>query len=403
MKKALILALSLASAITAAAVPADTPTGQERWEAAIDTVETDGYYNIRLNPELIGLSGGNGFEDVRILDGDGAEVPYMVRESAPEQHVSRMEMYPLLKNTGSDSTNVLVVDNAVRERIGRFYVVMRAAEVDKYVSVRGSDDLGQWYVVRQRTTLNIERGTDGNEVAVLDIPEGDYRYYEITIINSQGSPLSVVGVGKVGSRSIYGQYLPVETDDIAVSEDSLRQTVIAFPALHAPYLIDRLEIVVVANKSLYHRNAELITGRHARYLTLSSKGSNIFQLDGFPMDSTTRIVIGNGNNPPLAIAEVRTWTLARYLCARLEAGKRYTLMTGVEGCGNYDLEYFRDELNEELPVVGIGLPVRENIVAAHVPGPRFFERPWFLWAVMGLVGAILVGACLQALRAARKR
>ncbi len=394
MKKTCILALMLIAALGV--------TAQERWTAAIDTVEADNYYHIRLNPQLIGLSGRNDFEDVRILDEQGNEVPYMVRQTEPIQQVNRMEMYPLQTNTGNDSVNILVVDNAKQERIGRFYLVMRAADVDKYVSVRGGDQPGPWYVVRQRVPLFSQQGTDGHEVAVLDIPEGNYRYYEITLTNAQGSPLSITGVGKVDSHSIYGQYLPIETDGITARQDSLRRTMVTFPALHNPYLIDRLEIVV-ADNSLYHRDAMLSTGKRSLSLTLSSKEGCVFQTDAFPVDSTTRIIISNGDNPPLRVETVRMWTLARYLCARLEAGKHYTLVTGAEGRSHYDLEYFRDELNGELPVINTVLPVREKAILSSTPKVRFFERAGFLWTVMVLAGAVLVGACLQALRVARKR
>ncbi len=394
MKKAFVLILTLTATLVA--------TAQERWKAAVDTVGTEGYYNICLDPQIIGLSGGNDFGDVRILDEQGVEVPYMVRQAVPVQQVSSMEMYPLLKNEGRDSLNVIVVDNAARERIERFYIVMRAADVGKHVSVRGGDRPGQWYVVRQRAPLHSQRGTDGSEIAAVDIPGGDYRYYEITLTNSQGSPLSVTGVGKVDSRSIYGQYIPVESGGIAVREDSLRRTVVTFPVLRGPYRIDRLEIGV-AGSGLYRRDARLITGGRNLSMTISSKESNIFQTVGFPVDSTTRIVISNGDNPPLTVATVRMWTLARYLCARLESGKHYTLVTGAEGRSLYDLEYFRDELDRELPIVNTEAPVREEITPAPAPAVRFFERPGFLWTVMALAGVILVGACLQAMRAARKR
>ncbi len=393
MKKIFTLTLALAAALGAAA--------QERWKAAIDTVGADGYYNIRLNARIIALSGENDFNDVRILDEKGNEVPYVVRDAPPERQTSRMEMYPLLKNAGSDSLNVLVVDNAARERIERFYIVMRAADVKKYVSVRGGDQPGQWYVVRQRMPLDSQREPGGSEVAVVEIPAGDYRYYEITVSNAQGSPLSVTGVGKMSSLTVYVLYLPVETGGLVIREDSLRRTVVA-PDAPGPYRIDRLELAIPDN-GLYRRDAMLTTGKRTLSLTLSSKEGNIFLMHGFPVDSTTRIVIDNGNNPPLTVEKVRMWTLARYLCAPLEAGKHYTLTTGNEGQSHYDLEYFRDELDGELRTVDTTLPVREDTIPAPAPKVRFFERPGFLWTVMALAGAILVGACLQALRVARRR
>lgn len=399
MKKAFLLTLTLIATLGVAA--------QEQWKATIDTVGADGYYNIRLTPQLIGLSGGDNFDDIRILDDKGSEVPYMVRQTVPLQQVSHMKMYPLLQNTANDSLNILLVDNAAQERIGRFYIVMRAADVDKFTSVRGGDQPGQWYVVRQRTPLYAQQGTDGNEVAILDIPEGNYRYYEIALTNAQGSPLSVTGVGKVDTHSIYGQYQPIETGNIAAVQDSLRRTVITFSTLHSPYRIDRLEITVAGN-ALYHRDAMLTTsgitsGQRSLSLTLSSKAGNIFQADDFPVDSTTRILISNGDNPPLTVDAVHMWTLTRFLCLRLEAGKHYTLMTGAQGRSHYDLEYFRNELNGELPVINTAPPVREDAIATPAPKVRFFEQPAFLWAMMVLAGTVLVIASLQALRVARKQ
>ena len=289
IKKALLIAPILTFNLIA--------TGQSRWCAPIDTVARSGYYNIRLSAQWAGLSKQDCFEDLRILDENGEEVPYLVRETPSVDEASRLEY-----------------------------------------------------------------------------------------------------------QTIYSRYDPIAPGRISVRVDSLRRTRITFPGLARRYGIDLIQ-VHAAPGTLFRRDARLETGPRTLALVLSSKSENAFFADRFPVDSMSVLTIFNGGNPPLGIDSVRLWSLPRYLCARLEAGRRYTLTAGAERRSCYDLEYFRDELTggSPLPVVHAAPPVREEFPRPPSPRVRFFERPGFLWAVMALAGVILIGVCLQALRTVRKR
>ncbi len=134
MKKAILAAAALLICLGGNDICAQE---QPRWSARIDTVGVSGYYNINLSPMLVGLSHRSGFEDMRILDDTGGEVPYIVRRTNPVREVERMKMYTLLHNAGKDSVNVLIVDNTARERIDCFYIVMREADVEMTAYVHG--------------------------------------------------------------------------------------------------------------------------------------------------------------------------------------------------------------------------------------------------------------------------
>lgn len=92
---------------------------------------------------------------------------------SPVQEVSRFESYSLKQNIEKDSLNIVVIDNTKLDDISRFYIFIRSADVNKYASVRGSNDLSQWYIVKQKTHIyNLEHKADNNEDALLlDIPK----------------------------------------------------------------------------------------------------------------------------------------------------------------------------------------------------------------------------------------
>lgn len=376
-------------------------------KASVQTVDSSGYYNIELNQRIVSFSSDPGLKDLKITDENNKEVPYFSRPAGPIREVSRFESYRFSENTVNDSLNYILVDNDRTENISRFYILISGADVDKYASIRGSNDQKNWYIVKQKTKLSgYPSGNDANETLIIDFPQGNYRYYEIILSNNQKSPLKILNIGKIRNSSIYGQFRSVDPGRFSQKDSTDKKTYLSFPALSDPMRINKIELIV-KYKADYFRHAELTTPDAGQYVTfdLSSKGENVFFTNRFVMRPGSMIVIENYNNPPLIIDSVKLYGLKRFLCAYLEKGHNYSIRVGKKDNTpvNYDIEYFQNDIPDDLPIIATGDP--EPVPDDTLPGREtlLIEKPWFLWSVIIAVGLFLVIVCVKMIRELKKR
>lgn len=383
--------------------------GQSLWRADTKPVEEKGYYNIELDQHIIAKSVASDLSDLRIYNSKNKEISYFLRAVSPVQEVSRFESYSLKQNIEKDSLNILIVDNTKLDDISRFYIFIRSADVNKYASVRGSNDLSQWYIVKQKTHIyNLEHKADNNEDALLlDIPQGNYKYYEITIENDQNSPLKILRVGNYASSNIYGQFSEINLGRFVAKDSINKKTYISFPDLQDTYKINRLEISVQSDAHyLRHVLLSDTINKKSLKFDLSSKTDNSFIVDYFPLGKHTFIAIENNNNLPLDIVSIKVYGLNRYLCAYLEKGEKYYLEVGMryKSSPDYDIDHFKNDIPVDLPIVKT-----ENLSQINMPvavperQPSLIEKPLFLWAVIILIGLFLTFVCYKTIKEMKKK
>lgn len=379
---------------------------QSVWTEEIQPVEVSGYYNIQLGQGIIAKSLDGDLSDLKILDSKNNEVPYFLRSVNPIREISRFEDYNLKQNQVKDSLNVVIIDNQEKEDINRFYIIVRKADVSKYASLRGSNDLKQWYIVRQKTSVS--GFGDADEVLILDFPKGNYRYYEITLENNQNSPLEVLKVGKIKNSSIYAQFTELQLGYF-LQKDSIsdKKTYITFPDSQDTYRISKLE-VGVNNKAYFFRHAVMSDSISQSRVTfdLSSKGNNTFFINSFLFSRNTSIAIENHNNPPLKVDFVKAYGLNRYVCAYLEEGQSYIVRVGQKDKTppKYDIEYFQNDIPADLPVIKTNN--LQSIVVKNTEQVRelsWIEKPVFLWGVIVIIGLFLLFICVKMIREMKKK
>ncbi len=384
--------------------------GQSLWKADIQPIEKKGYYNIEIDQRIIAKSAISDLSDLRIYNSKNKEIPYFLRAVSPIHEVNRFESYSLTQNIEKDSLNIIVVDNTKQENISNFYIFIRRAEVNKYASVRGSNDLLQWYIVKQKTHIySLGNKQDNNEdTLLLDFPQGNYKYYEVTIQNDQKSPLKILRVGNYERSDVYGQFSEINFGRFVVKDSINKKTYISFPDLQDTYRINRLEIFVQSDAH-YLRHvllSDTINKRKFKF-DLSSKTDNTFILDCFPLGKQTFIAIENNNNLLLNIASIKVYGLNRYLCAYLEKDEKYYLQVGLRynSSPNYDIDHFRNDIPVDLPIVKTDNLSQINIAIAAPADrqPSLIEKPLFLWAVIILIGILLTFVCYKAIKEMKKK
>lgn len=393
MKKSLILSLALILSVSVFAFNIRT--------AEIGIADSSGYYNIELDP-LLSAAAETDYSDLRILktsDNEKKEVPYFVRSETPVREIRSLECYELKENIAKDSLNQIIVYNPEKENIGHFYIELQKAEVRLKMSIRGSNDMKQWYIVKQQTDISNSVNMSGNEASLIfDFPKGNYRYYEITLINNQNSPLEVFRVGKINNSYIYGQYKEIHTGGFIQKETEDNVTVISFPGLDEMFRINKIEFSVNTAQSYMRDLLICNTGNTNRvWLKISSRKNNTFLLNNFPLGGTTSVSIENNDNPPLKITSVRAYALKRYLCAYLEKGETYSIEIDNSRYSfpDYDIRHFEEEIPSNLQIL-----YTDNIKTIRYENEITYEEdtfPWsvVLWTVIIGVGGFLIFLCVK--------
>lgn len=382
-------------------------TAQNWFVADIDTIKQSGYYNILLDKQIIAVSNSSDFSDIRINDTIGNEVPYFVRMQNPVRAINEFISYQLESSTEKDSINTIIVKNEKGENLNRFSIVIESAEVDKYITMRGSNDLKQWYMVKKRENITYSGfKEENNEVLIVDFPQGNYKYYELILTNNQSSPLQILKIGKFRNSNIYAQQTQIDLGKFVQKDSTDKKTYIRFPDLPYNYRLNKLTLYV-NSKAEYLRKSELNGRGYTIRFDLSSKGENTVVLNGTAISPDGKIVIDNKGNPPLVIDSIKAYALNRYLCAYLEEGQCYTLVIGnkdIVPSSDYDIKYFQNEIPEDLQIVKTSnFHKIEGEKNTQEREKMWIEKPVFLWSIIIIVGIFLSLICYKIIREMKRK
>lgn len=379
---------------------------QFRYKSEIPDVKQSGYYHILLSSDVLSAANDQ-LSDIRLKDEKGEEIPYILRVERGREEESSFEYFTLTENeyNTTDSAVHVIIDNNGRNMLCQFCITMRAADVQKHITISGSDDGKMWYIVKQKTTAPLSIGSPeaGRETMVVNFPEGNYRYYKMVINAAQGGAIQVESVGKYKYTEVLGKYTEIPLAQFSQKDSSNKKTYLYFHALDKSYFVDKMYFEV-AYRSFYKRTASLMS-RTSDYPVFRSfellfDNPNTVWI-GAKVDSSMVIEIENNDNPPLAISGITIFQLHRHLTVYLEEGKHYTLYYGEnQPVVNpaYDLVHFEEKIPKNLPVLELGEAQAIDQQTEVQKAPSFFERPLFLWLVIGVVGALLLWMCYQILR-----
>lgn len=382
-------------------------TAQTWFVADIDTIKQSGYYNIQLDKRIIAVSNDIDFSDIRINDTIGNEVPYFVRAQTPVRAINEFVSYELESNTEKDSINTIIVKNENGENLSRFSIFLESAEVDKYARLRGSNDLKNWYIVKKQENITYSGFKEGNnEILIVDFPQGNYKYYEITLSNNQPSPLKVLKVGRFKNSNIYAQQTEIDLGKFTRKDSTDKKTYIRFTDLPYNYRLNKLTFFI-NSKAEYYRKSEIKGKDYTLRFDLSSKGANTVVLNSARISPDATIVIDNKGNPPLTIDSIKAYALNRYLCAYLEEGQCYTIIIGnkdISPSSDYDIKYFQEEIPEDLQIVKTSnFQKIEDKEHSHQRDKIWIEEPIFLWSIIIIVGLFLSFICYKMIREMKKK
>lgn len=364
-----------------------------QYNADLPAIDSSGFYQVQVPPE-IGLLAGEGYEDIRLYSKQGRETPYLLKQEKPVSREKRFKTYSVLNKTyESGCCTRIIIENPRKKDINNLSLLVKNARIRKTASLSGSNDREQWFAIDNEFNLqNLYSDTGTTEVKILDFPQTDYKYYRLTIRDSNANPLNIRKVGYYDHEAQRGQYFNLPTPSISQIDSTNGSTYLAIH-FEQPYHINRLNFQVT-DPVYYHRQARIIdqkTNKRLKRFVLSSKQTPEVSFHQVKSDSLL-IIIENQDNPPLVIDEVEADQLKHSLIAYLEGGKAYEIRLGNEKLGRpaYDLQHFEDSIPNRLTTLS---PESPNPIEKKRKGKNkpdsFFESKLWLWVPLGIVIALL--------------
>ena len=363
------------------------------YKAALDTAPQQGFYQIVLRPALAARLQ-PGLQDIRIADGDGKQVPYILRSDIPSFSESRFKEMPILSNKKeADKQTHVVIENNTGQALSELLLVIKNTDANRSATLSGSDDNSNWYVIKENITLNHFFTTEGDRfVQALDFPNSQYKYFKIILNGKDLLPVNIVRAGIYEQSFINGKYMPLPAPRL-LQKDSGDKYSYIFLRFDDEYFIDRLELQV-GGPRFYKRALQVYAGSIGSAVELGEYSLRPDTPAIFPIGIKTNhllLKIQNDDNPPLHISAAAAFQLNKYLFTWLEKGKTYTLLFGDSAAiaPVYDLQYFKDSIGKTPAYVAYGkTEYNKRDEKQAVAAPK--NNRILIWAALGAVSIVLL-------------
>ncbi|POY37419.1 hypothetical protein C3K47_06560 [Solitalea longa] len=382
------------------------------WKGSLNTVDKNGFYDIVLLPEIIAKLKSPDLFDIRLTEGE-KDVSYILRTKPLAYDETKLTPFTIIQKieTSKQFTSVIFA-NENAAKLNEFSMVVNNTAVQKVASISGSNDNAQWYVVNNSISLDpfeASSSKSGTElIYTITVPTTNYKFYKLEINDSLSAPLFIKNVGKFNTSLINNSdYDQVPSPVITkVKSSNSHQTVLQL-TFKEPFLIRKL-LFDVKSPKFFKREAFLAlknekTPRYKKqsaiqYIPISSfslvsGGMQEVTLDNPVKESTVYLVVENEDNQPLVFKQIEAFQQRYYLTAYLEKDKIYSLNFGnatIISSPQYDLSYFTDKINGNLPVLKVGEIKSVEKLTESSTSVFFGSKNWIWTGLIVLVGTLLL-------------
>lgn len=365
-----------------------------KYHAELGKASAAGFYKIVLEPSVVAKCL-PGFEDIRVIDGKGNQVPYILKTDYRNYNATSFVELPVL-SVEKDTINQMhvVIQNKLSRTLRELLLVIRNTDANRTVTISGSDDNRQWFVIKE----NIQLGnfyTEGKDrfIQSLQFPPSSYNFFKVIINGKDLLPVNIARAGVYEDSSFKGKYQAVPAPTV-VQIDSLDKSSYVRLQFKDQYMVDKMELEIVGPR-YFKRDLSLDNGTYSfLHFTL---GPSMATLE--PVSVKSRkidLVITNEDNPPLKIVSVKAYQLNRYLLAWLEPAETYQLVFGDSSAAapRYDLEFFKDSIRNNFTEITVG-PIQKNTRPQEATQDESKFRTVMLWVIIAGVLALMLFLTLR--------
>lgn len=394
-------------------------------KAKIDqhSIRTKGFYAIQLTPDIIAHSELD-LHDLRLFNDKGKEIPFLVKRETEDKTNSQFHEFTIIKNENGEKYQEIIIENLPRKPLHQLTLELRQADADRLISISGSNDKTNWFVVRDKFSFSAPNQETGTKVIrSLQFPETDYAYYKIEIQHGHKEALYIDRIGFITDSTIHPNFQEVSglhyqrndsakttrlhftctpgnrIDFLAINVQSperyLRKAVLQLPNLAQD---DSYSTVKRYRKNRAYESTSQSFDINSSWPHMIDVSSLLAQQHS----SDFSIDISNDDNEALQFSSIKAYQLNTQLIAELKPQESYFLYVGDTNLEApvYDLVYFQHQIKSELPIISPGkLQLKSDIMPQEYTNTN--DR-LFVWIGLGVVGVILLLLSSQMLRTLQK-
>ncbi len=368
----------------------------------LTTLYAKGYQQVDLSPQLLGLLN-HDYSDLRLLDSNQQEVPYILRKENLVSMHSFFKEYPLLINRPQpNGTSVIVFQNQNKKALQHINFVVKNTAVNKSARLSGSNDQENWYLIRDHISLHsMQNREQTTELKLLNFPKSDYSYFKLEINDSNSLPIQFEKVGYYDFQNTDGRMTVTPMPIISV-KDSTRVTYIHLKN-DSKTRVERIRIQVLGTESYYRlihfklkKSRTTRKGKKQIYYEnigsfyLNSNTENLFNI-GQQNIQDLYLEIENGDDQPLQVEHVETYLLKNYMVAELDPSMAYSLVFGNPKvrAPKYDLRHFAENIPSDIPIIQTGKLLSPHTEKVDETSLSWLDNKWLIWTVIGGIGLVL--------------
>lgn len=368
-----------------------------KYKSVLPVIDSSGFYKIHIDPYLVAKSNPN-LSDVRITTGGDKFVPYINGNELPQMGKSDFIVFPVVNyKSKSDTGTVYVIDNRNSLTISRFWLQLRNTAVIRTVSLSGSDDLNNWYAIKENVLLEEAGANDlGKYEQLLRFPSINYRYIKILINDKNKAPLKILGAGiyKDHDYKVIALNFVKLPDAAFTQKDSSSVSYITIRFKDA-FQINKLHLKLAGTRFFKRKISVYQIQNKERLLLADTSMSSAGHQDLFFYGKTKviELVILNDDNSALNLEGIEAFQLDQSLVSYLEKGKNYQLLSGDPKAlaPQYDIKFFTDSIQHQLPEIN-SLEVTHNELYKDKKAAAVKDNfpTWLIWLAIGVVLMILL-------------
>ncbi len=376
-----------------------------KYQSTVKQVDSDGFYAINLLPDFISKCKSD-FSDVRLNDAINKPVPYLFGSQLLIKDQKKFILFPEIKqNFQPDSVTVFIAENKVGTSISQLYLKLRNTAVQRTVNLSGSDDLKNWYAIKENIRLaDAEVASSGDYEQSLNFPVSSYHYLKVQIGNKSKEPVAILQAGIYKDQTFVPQYLQVnvssftQKDTLGISyitirfNDAYQINKLHFDILGVKYFKRLVRIFQLNDKVREQLTESELTSEKVPDIYFSAKAKTI------------EFEITNGDNPALTIKSISAFQSEQSIVAYLLKGKTYQLICGNEKAiaPLYDLQYFKGSIYRQLNYTDHGKVIANP--QYHIgPPAQQSAYPWLIWIAISIAIGVLTLLTFKMIKEVNKR
>jgi hypothetical protein len=372
-------------------------------------VTDSGRQNYLVVDEQVWSAAQGDLADLRLYVADGTELPYALRVERSSTLQTESEVKVLQPGTLGGKTQ-FVLDVSGVEEYNRVHLRLATRDFIARATVEGQDDLhaARWLKLAEVTLYDFTKEKLGSN-STLRLPDSRFRFLRVTIAGAV-PPADVKGATLARYQEKPGQWTKIR--EVTGFHEDGKTTVIAVDWPEGVPL-DRVTFDVDPSQVNFRREFQVINAEN-RGVSSGSLSRVRMKRSGSQVDSEElalelpavrgkqfRIVIQNGDDPPLRLRRVEALSLERRLYFDPRGKAKLNLYYGDSQLSApvYDYAKFF-QADAATPAARLASHVRNSAYTGRPDTRPWSERnPAILWTALILAVAGLAAVALKGLRA----